>query len=925
MSVVANVAINVDSRNAVSKLREVQSQSLATERALQGISKAAAGLQTALAGAGIAGIVLQTTRAAASFNDLQTRLKLLTSEYGEYAQAQRFAAQSAKTFGLSTREATAGVADIFARLRPLGVSLKDIQSTFTGFNTIAKLSGVSAEGAAAAFTQLAQALGSGRLQGDEFRSIGEQIPGLLVAVSKETGVAASDLKQFAADGKLTADIVISALRRIESEGAGKIAQLVQESDVQKFKDFQNAVDDLSVAIGNELLPVVTPLIQDTTNLLKAIAGLPQPVKSATTEIIKLVVQIVLLDKAIKAIIGLRAAFVAAMGGMTTATVASATAAKTGAGAFALYANNTRVMQAQAAAATPVMNGLLLTLRNLAAIGTIAILVNVAVTGMAAVYQAQAEIDRLRGVRSKGGAAGAFGGSATAEQKKAQQAALAAIQKERQSAGFRNQQAAAAAGIGKTMARQRADQLAERERFARSVLALPTRGAAAPIANAMGTPVGASVGGGGGGRASGGGVAANDAKRAAEQAAQAEQQMQERLRALTRESELTRQIATIKELQFTAEMDGNKELQIRLQGEEKIIQIMQATAQALDGITDERLRQATLSKAEAEIDSARQETMLEMQRLESDRTKAYEQIIADLDLELALKTATTEQAREQLRLEAEIAKIRGDKSLTPEQQDEIERRKRELAKPKGESQKIEERLDKVKDELKELTSLSYQVTQAAEAIGNAFSQAFTGLVSGSMTAKEALASFFKSVGDHFMDMASKMIAKMVEMFILQTVLGIIGGAAGGGNYSSAFKSAPKTSFGGALAMPKLMAEGGFVTGPTSAIIGEGGEAEYVIPASKMQSAMARYSRGARGEAVIPATGGSEGGMEGAAAGTATIDVRYSVERINNVEYVTADQFRQGLQQAASEGASRGEQATLRRLQQSRSTRSRLGLS
>jgi hypothetical protein len=55
----------------------------------------------------------------------------------------------------------------------------------------------------------------------------------------------------------------------------------------------------------------------------------------------------------------------------------------------------------------------------------------------------------------------------------------------------------------------------------------------------------------------------------------------------------------------------------------------------------------------------------------------------------------------------------------------------------------------------------------------------GLVSGSMTAKEALASFFKSVADHFLDMASQMIAKMIEMFILQTILGIVGGAAGGG--------------------------------------------------------------------------------------------------------------------------------------------------
>jgi len=121
-----------------------------------------------------------------------------------------------------------------------------------------------------------------------------------------------------------------------------------------------------------------------------------------------------------------------------------------------------------------------------------------------------------------------------------------------------------------------------------------------------------------------------------------------------------------------------------------------------------------------------------------------------------------------------------------------------------------------------------------------------------------------------------------------------------------------------------AEGGFVTGPTQALIGEAGESEYVIPASKMSSAMARYSAGARGNAVIPAEGGEGISSMSIGAPTSAIDVRYSVERINSVDYVTADQFQRGMAQAAQQGAKQGEQMTLRRLQQSRSTRGRLGL-
>lgn len=140
--------------------------------------------------------------------------------------------------------------------------------------------------------------------------------------------------------------------------------------------------------------------------------------------------------------------------------------------------------------------------------------------------------------------------------------------------------------------------------------------------------------------------------------------------------------------------------------------------------------------------------------------------------------------------------------------------------------------------------------------------------------------------------------------------------------SLFLNAAFSGLGGALKLPGF-ASGGFVTGPTTAMIGEGGEPEYVIPASKMRSAMARYSAGARGSSVISG-GSSDGATMGATMTAAPIDVRYTVERINSVDYVTADQFQAGMRQAASQGAERGQQLALRRLQQSPSARRRVGI-
>ena len=248
------------------------------------------------------------------------------------------------------------------------------------------------------------------------------------------------------------------------------------------------------------------------------------------------------------------------------------------------------------------------------------------------------------------------------------------------------------------------------------------------------------------------------------------------------------------------------------------------------------------------------------------------------------------------------------------------------------ERLQTEADRVREGLNTLVDPINMITNAAAGIGDAFGTSFKGIIDGSMTAKEALASFFTSVADQFLDMAAQIIAKMIQMFILQQALKIFGGAFSGGLSSAVDTGAQGWADSFATPLPGLgsigsigFAEGGFVTGPTSAIIGEGGESEYVIPASKMQSAMSRYSRGARGEGVIAGSGGGTEGESGAAAaGPMAIDVRYSVERINDVEYVTASQFQAGMLQAAQQGAAQGEQRTLRRLQQSPSTRKRVGV-
>jgi hypothetical protein len=89
-----------------------------------------------------------------------------------------------------------------------------------------------------------------------------------------------------------------------------------------------------------------------------------------------------------------------------------------------------------------------------------------------------------------------------------------------------------------------------------------------------------------------------------------------------------------------------------------------------------------------------------------------------------------------------------------------------------------------------------------------------------------------------------------------------------------------------------------------VIGEGGESEYIIPASKMSAAMARYASGQRGDSVIP--GGNTAGASGGDMGSTSINPMINVTtgpvmNMNGSNYVSQRDFVAGMQAASRRGA------------------------
>jgi tape measure domain-containing protein len=325
---------------------------LAKTTATQGRSqKSLGGLRNALASIGAGLAVRKAFVDASELESAQARIGLLTKNFSQLTGIQEVAANAAKKFSLSQSESLGALTDLGNRIGPTGASLQDVANVYEGFNTLLALNKVNSQNAASATLQLNQALGSGRLAGEEFNAISEATPQLLDAVAKVLGRNRSELKQLASDGKISSQVLIDALTRIRTEGADDL-ETAFGGAFGATRRFNAALEDFSAIIGTELLPALTPLINGATEILKLFGQLPGPVRTLIVAIAGLTAAFVALAPALTTAIGLlTAAQLAALAaaGPWVALAAGITAAAV---ALAGYRTESEKIGAKAAAGDP---------------------------------------------------------------------------------------------------------------------------------------------------------------------------------------------------------------------------------------------------------------------------------------------------------------------------------------------------------------------------------------------------------------------------------------------------------------------------------------------------------------------------------------------------------------------------------------------
>ena len=257
-------------RDAKGRFIKVGDAAKTASSGIKGLSSGIAGLVTKVLALTAATVGFQQTLAATfERGNAEKRLQNLTSSTAEYEQALRLSKIASAEFGFTQTEATQALGDTLSRLKGVGYGLTEVNEIYRGFNVIARQSGVAAADASGAFLQLGQALGSGKLQGDELRSILERMPQLAQAIAAEMGIAAGAVRKAGADGKITGDVMFRALSKAAESSAGLEGKLTKQQAT--FADLKVESEDLKVALGKAFAPVLLSAVQTLTGYVQLTA------------------------------------------------------------------------------------------------------------------------------------------------------------------------------------------------------------------------------------------------------------------------------------------------------------------------------------------------------------------------------------------------------------------------------------------------------------------------------------------------------------------------------------------------------------------------------------------------------------------------------------------------------------------------------
>lgn len=843
---------------------------------------------------------------AAQIQKLEIALENTAGSQAEFNRAIQAASDVTKTLNVPQEVAISGMTRLSAAVKGAGGQISDAELVFKNVTAAIKGTGGAAQDVDGSVTALVQIFSKGKVSAEEINQIAERLPGTFNLIAEASGRTGPELSKALEQGVVGLDDLMKFIVELGnrySEVAQKIAASSQDAGARltvAFNSMRQSVGDALQPIGAEFQEAFADFVENITPFLAE--NLPK-IAGFVLDLSKNLVPLAGAIGGVSAALAiLKVQALLASGGMTA--LASAIGA----------ANLVALVNPYVALAAGVG---LLTAKLIGAINKQRELNNL-IKGQGTLEQFNNRYQEIEG-------------QITAAQEKL--------------TGQTGRQAQATRNRINQLKSSLSDLEKVRGKFEQAV---PEQEKITP--SDFPDPTGKDSGSG-----------------------RAKKERESQLPQLLAELAAAQEIARVNEKIREAQLQGNQFLQIRLEGEKNLANIAgQIKAIAFEKIpADEAEVKKNLLLLK--FDESRLDTLQRLRQLEKENTK---ELTSGLD-EVAKKykeqrekgSAVAEMVKNGITPALAEAYYEIDKTYEKEKeriQLKIEEQRLAIAGLDVES-KVRKEIEKQIENLEKLLKLRGQkVPEAkedaaaeeerkrrekeAEEKAQRLKNLYGGIVStiedgivGSFTAGiESLIEGTKTLGQALQEIASGVLKDIGQLLLRFGVnAGLRAVFPGAFAEKGAYFASGQASFAKNSIQPFAM--GGIVTKPTffkyadggtfnNGVMGEAGP-EAIMPlkrgldgklgvAARLDGALKRY-RPVPGSAAAVAEG-AELTTGSSAAGATAIDVRYNVERINNVDYVTNQEFQAGLQQAASQGAERGQQLALRRLQQSVTTRRRLGI-
>jgi tape measure domain-containing protein len=238
-------------------------------------------------------VINQLRQLADQYTNIQNKLRLTTTDQANL-NAVFNELQAISTRTRSSLEANAELyAKVSTATKDLGISQKEVLQFTESLNKAIKISGATASEAEGGLRQLAQGLASGTLRGDELNSVLENLPAVADVIAKSLNVTRGELRQMGADGKISADTILTAFReaRVElDEKFAKVAPTAAEGFVLLKNQLLETVGVLDQTLGassglGSVLGDLTKFLKDATpeivNFGRALTGNLDPMDEMT--------------------------------------------------------------------------------------------------------------------------------------------------------------------------------------------------------------------------------------------------------------------------------------------------------------------------------------------------------------------------------------------------------------------------------------------------------------------------------------------------------------------------------------------------------------------------------------------------------------------------------------------------------------------